>query len=485
MIFYLIENYPITKPYALRSLIKLMQENNADENIENMKARLGNEYYQWESGCYNARVRLGNKFKAKLNLSDFEVKLLNKNVEGFNVFLQIEFCYISVIKFYLIVIEEMDKIFKKAGSSLEKEFRVIAEVDYYKEQDYCGNSEKSIQSMIDYLYTYVMFISEVEVRKHYNYNRKKQDYFMFQNKTREAVSQWIDPVINAVILNQKNNILELDEDTAVLLNQKNPNRWKVAFNEISAAINVNTINDYYQNIVKLAELNKKVAQNIYFEAFKKATKINSEVAIKIYLLYLNSADKLTFKHIPKTLKKLLFTNQNQLDEFEKIKNRFLLDLNIENAINSVSSIYKVQRKKINLDKSILDEIHKQHSNTVELLNEYLKDEESHESEVNNSIKEVADQIANDVQVETQITVESNDSNLSPIQRKLIELFTNNGFVISVDALDKFAINNSIFRSSLIDGINEKYYDVLDDTLIEQSDEAFSINPNYYNRIFTK
>lgn len=286
MVFCLIENYPITKPYALRNLIRLMQENNADENIQNMKAYLGNEYYQWESGYYNARVKLGNKFKSKLNLSDSEVKLLNKNIESSNVFLQIEFCYISVIKFYLIVIEEMDKIFKKTGSSLEKEFRIIAEVDYYKEQDYYGNFEKSIQSMIDYLYTYVMFISEVEVRRHYSYNRKKQDYFMFQNKTREAVNQWIDPVINKVILSQKNNILELDEDTTILLNQKSPNRWKATFNEISTVINVNTINDYYRKIIKLAELNKKVAQNIYFEAFKKATKINSEVAIKIYLLYL-------------------------------------------------------------------------------------------------------------------------------------------------------------------------------------------------------
>lgn len=194
---------------------------------------------------------------------------------------------------------------------------------------------------------------------------------------------------------------------------------------------------------------------------------------------------MTFKYIPKTLQKLLFTNQNQLDEFEKIKNRFLLDLNIENAISSVPSIYKVQRKKINLDKSILDEIHKQHSNTVELLNEYLKDEESSENEVNNPIKEAADQVANDVQVKTQIIVESNDLDLSSVQYKLIELFTSNDFIISVDELNKFAINNSIFRSSLIDSINEKYYDLLDDTLIEQSDEAFSINPDYYNRIFTK
>jgi hypothetical protein len=134
---------------------------------------------------------------------------------------------------------------------------------------------------------------------------------------------------------------------------------------------------------------------------------------------------------------------------------------------------------------MLYEIHKQHSNTVALLNEYLKDEESSENEVNNPIKDIVYEITNDVEVRTQIIVESNDSDLSSVQYKLIELFANNGFVISVDALDKFAINNGVFRSSLIDGINERYYDLLDDILIEPLDDIFSINQNYYNRIFTK
>ncbi len=488
MIFRLIEHYPLTKPYALRNLIKRLQENSADENIQSVKTRLGDEYYRWEGEYYYARVKLGNKFKEKLNLSDSEVKLLNKNVEAFNVFLQIEFCYIAVVKFYLIVVEQINENFKKNGSSLEEELKIIADIDYHKGQEHFGSYEKSVESTVDYLYTYIMFFCEAEVREFYGYNRKLQKYFVFYSKTEEAVIERIEPAINMAVSTQRSKIMELDEATTIILNLKCPARWKIAFSEIAASVNTNTINDYYLKVMKLVELNKsdkKVIQNICFEAFKKAAKFNSEVAIKIYFLYLDSTDKLSFKQIPKAIQKSLFTNQNQLNEFEKIKNVLLLNHNLESAINSIPDIYIVQRKKINLDKSIIGEIHKQYSNTVELLNEYLKDEEGSENEVNNPIKEVADEIANDVQVKTQIIVKSNDSDLSSVQYKLIELFANNGFIISVDVLDKFAINNSVFRSSLIDGINERYYDLLDDILIEQSDEAFSINQNYYNRIFTK
>lgn len=488
MIFCLIEHYPLTKPYALRNLIRLLQENSSDENIQRVKARLGDEYYRWDGGYYYTRVKLGNKFKDKLKLSDSEVRLLNKNFEAFNVFLQIEFCYIAVVKFYLIVVEQISEHFTKNGSSLEEEFRIIADIDYHNGQEHFGSYEKSVESTVDYLYTYIMFFCEVEVRAFYGYNRKLQKYFGFYSKTEEAIIERIEPAINMAVSTQRRKIMEPDEATTIILNLKCPARWKITFSEIAASIDANTINDYYLKVMKLVELNKsdkKVIQNIYFEAFKKAVKFNSKVAIKIYFLYLDSTDKLNFKQIPKSIQKSLFTNQNQLNEFEKFKNEFLLNHNLDSAINSIPDIYTVQRKKINLDKLMLDEIHKQHSNTVALLNEYLKDEESSENEVNNPIKDIVYEITNDVEVRTQIIVESNDSDLSPVQYKLIELFANNDFVISVDALDKFAINNGVFRSSLIDGINERYYDLLDDILIEQLDDIFSINQNYYNRIFTK
>lgn len=484
-IFRLIDYYPITKSYALKNLIKKIQENSSNESMQGLKDRLGDDYYKWDGASCNTRIKLGDKFKNKVDFTDLEIKILNKNLESSNTFLRIEFCYITVIKFYLSVIEQMNESFKNNGTNLETEFKLIADIQYHKEKEHYWSYERSVESVVDYLYTYVMHFCETTVRDNYGYNRKLQNHFLFPN-VKENMSERIEPAIHAAIHARINNIINPDMATEILLNSQCPTRWKKAFNKISSSISKDQINNYYSKVLELIQLNSSNEQlilNLCFEAFKTAVKYDKETSIKLYFVYLHSADKSNFKKIPKTIQKALFANINQLSKFEEILKQFLNDLDLEKALTAIPDIYAIKRKTITLDESLVKEIHKQHSSTVELLEEYLKDEEL-EAIIENSIKIVADKTTNNVP-QPSANVISNGTNLNSIQLELIKLFVNNDCILPTNTLDEFATNNNTFKNALIESINEVCYNLLDDIFIEQLEDSYLISHDYYKRIFEK
>src|SRR5690554_5781273 len=89
------------------------------------------------------------------------------------------------------------------------------------------------------------------------------------------------------------------------------------------------------------------------------------------------------KQLTKTIQKSLFKTNEQLHDFEQIVSELIKDKNLDKALNAVPKIYEVKRKKIQLDRTTIKEVQQQHSGTVELLNEYLRDEFEDE---NNSIQ---------------------------------------------------------------------------------------------------
>jgi hypothetical protein len=145
----------------------------------------------------------------------------------------------------------------------------------------------------------------------------------------------------------------------------------------------------------------------------------------------------------------------------------------------------VKRKKIQLDTTSIKEVQQQHSGTVELLNEYLKDDFEDE---NNSIKS---QEINNEEIKIEITQKSeetshsafvSDLTFSPIHISALELFSKSNFSIPQSDLEIFAKSKGIFKNQLIESINETCYDFLDDVLIEEEDDYYTINTNYFQRI---
>ena len=122
------------------------------------------------------------------------------------------------------------------------------------------------------------------------------------------------------------------------------------------------------------------------------------------------------------------------------------------------------------------------------MNEYLKDEYEDES---NSIK--TEEI-NSEELTIEITQKTNevqhsiyvgDIAFTQIHTTALEVFAKSNFSVSQCEFETFAKSKGVFKNQLIESINEICYENLDDVLIEEEDEYYIINPNYYQRLLAK
>ncbi|MCL2289221.1 MAG: hypothetical protein FWC34_00720, partial [Bacteroidetes bacterium] len=161
------------------------------------------------------------------------------------------------------------------------------------------------------------------------------------------------------------------------------------------------------------------------------------------------------------------------NNFCSIFKEYLNNKNIDDAISKIPLIY---RKKIELDNKSVSEIKKQHFDTVELLNDYLKEDGDKENtHIGHEIKVI--------QVNEEIP--KDDILFSEIQMNTLNFFENSNFLISQEKFEEFAKSNKILKNQLIDSINELCYEHLDDNLIENDDECYTINQVYYQTILEK
>jgi predicted ATP-binding protein involved in virulence len=72
--------------------------------------------------------------------------------------------------------------------------------------------------------------------------------------------------------------------------------------------------------------------------------------------------------------------------------------------------------------------------------------------------------------------------LSEIQVETLNLFSKRGFTLSINEFDIFVKSRGVFKNSLLDSINEIYFDLLDDVLIEEDEEAITLTETYYSKI---
>jgi hypothetical protein len=87
--------------------------------------------------------------------------------------------------------------------------------------------------------------------------------------------------------------------------------------------------------------------------------------------------------------------------------------------------------------------------------------------------------------ESNQTIFLNELSLNPSHISVLELFLINNFSIPQIEIQEFAKSKGIFKNQLIDSINESCYEVLDDILIEEEDDYYTINPEYFQKIYVK
>ena len=483
--------YSKTKSYGVSFLIQKMEANGESDGVSRLRAE---DRYSYQN--YNTDYdywRLGSKYKTKLKLNDEEVKLLNKLWYPSNNFCSVEYCCVEILKLYITVIDELKASYIAEGTTIDVQFLAVADViarKHFKYKNGSQNYKYCIETTTNEFYSHIFKHCENAVREYYGHKRKINTDTYYT--TAEAKTEFETKIISKVsgllpVLISKVSIP--DEATDIELYSQNTNRWKIKFEELTTRCNEKP-KEFIDLIVALGKLNKKnpSIENIFFEASKFIAKYDKESSLSLYVHYLfHDLKSATFhnKQLTKTVQKSLFKTNEQLHDFEIIVSELIKDKDLDKALKNVSKVYEVKRKKIQLDTTSIKDVQQQHSGTVELLNEYLKDDFEDE---NNSIKS---QEINNEEIKIEITQKSEDTShsaflsdltFSPIHILALELFSKSNFSIPQSELEVFAKSKGIFKNQLIESINETCYDFLDDVLIEEEDEYYTINTNYFQRI---
>ncbi len=483
--------YPKTKSYAMSFLIKKMEAIGDSEGVSRLTVDDRYRYYNYDADF--DYWKLGRKYKEKLNLNEEEVKLLNKLWYPSNNFCNIEYCLLEILRLYISLFTELKESFIQEGTTLDVQFLSVADViarKHFKYREGSQNYKYCIETVTNEFHSYIFKYCENAVREFYDHKRKlnTDTYYTNEEAKTEFETKIIARVSNllAVLIHK---VALPDEVTDIELYSQNTNRWKIKFEELTAKY-YDKPKEFIDSIAALGKLNKKnpSIENIFFEGSKFMAKYDKESALSLYVHYLfHDLKSATFdnKQLTKTIQKSLFKTNEQFHDFEIIVNELIKDKDLEKALNNVSKVYEVKRKKIRLDTASIKEVQQQHSGTVELLNEYLKDDFVD----NNSSIELQEIISEEIQINI---IEKNkdishsafltDLTFSPIQLSTLELFSKSNFSVPQIELEEFAKSKGIFRNQLIESINETSYDFLDDVLIEEEDEFYTINTNYFQRI---
>lgn len=484
--------YPKTKLYCNAYFTKILS---GDESNDATKIKSENSYSQ--NYYYNNDYwALGTKYKAKLKLNEDEVKLLNKLWYPSSTFCNIEFCFIEILKLYILVIVELEKQFIQEGNTINSQFITVADVIVRKHFNYrsgSSNYKYCLETSTKELYSFIFKHCENAVREYYGHKRKiSTDIYYSHKEIKEKYESIIVSRVSQILPILINKVAPPDEETEIQLYAKNTNRWKSKFEELTKNYD-GDIKKFIGSIHTLAKLNieNPSIENIFFDASKFMAKYDKVSALILYVHYLHydlKSSSFDNKRFTKTIQKNLFKTNEQLHSFEKIVSELINDRNLEKALQSVPKVYEVKRKKIRLDTASINEVQQQHSGTVELLNEYLKDD--YEGE-NNTIK--TEEMNNDeIFIEIVPKIEGfksssneNDVAFTPLHLETIELFAKSSFSLPQTDLELFARSKGIFKNQLVESINEACYDLLDGVLIEEEDDFYTININDFQKISVK
>jgi hypothetical protein len=249
-----------------------------------------------------------------------------------------------------------------------------------------------------------------------------------------------------------------------LVNRKT---WYANYTSLVENFDKQNIELFYKELCRL-EIQYKyppTARNIYFQAHQFISKYHSGYSLLLYLHYLHvqtPSDTFRHKKIGAELKKILFRNKMQETRFTQICARLKTDRDLAKAIDETKLLFHITRRKIQLDVSTLEEAGKEQSQTAELLGKYLEDES---------------EVAEKETIRLPVVPKENRYEID-----LLQWFESSNFTINKKEIDTFARNKGVFSDSLIQQINETYYETLDDLLIENEGEEYILNKVYYQQI---
>ncbi len=435
--------------------------------------------------------KVGKKYRRKLNLSEHQVEILDQLRFAENVFNEIDYCRVQILKQFLRTTDYLHKncipVNKSYATVIDElsEIIVVLQYNYRKES---LNYKYTYDSVKGEIFNHILKLCENNVREFYGIKRKISTDFPYTHPDiLEKYHKKIVSKVEVFLTENQYQILDADAKTNIILNENNTNRWKSRFDLIKQ--DYTNPFAFEREIFRLADVNIKnpSVETIFFEASKFASDLDKNCALRLYIHYLDKSLLMQSdnKQLAKAIQKSLFSTPEQIKDFERILNDFTATRNLEAAIEAVNHFYLPKRKKIMINPAAIENVQKLDSEVSQKLTDLLSDDEDE------SISITVEEAKNENEIIFNIENKSQDIRASKyleefsftaIQKEILEIFEKHSFTVLQADFSDFVKSRNLFMASSIDSINDACYEFLDDILIEEEDEYFTINPNYYKQL---
>jgi len=445
-----------------------------------LKKLLGNGYDP-ENGFYSipsSENKLGRKYSKILQLTGKEIYWLNKVKNYNNSIMSIEKFRTYTIKQFCLVLHTLEKNLniKNLVGYIRKEI----ENNLIRKKDSFSDFERLVYSSI-----FEIVENSMRVAFKISYMLPTNILIVYSTRVQSKFDKGLGALIYEIIENNKLKEPDLDLQTQISLNSYDSRRWKSEFANLKVLLESGDKEGFIKGVEFLEMVNEKNSslEVFYFEMANTVASVNNTQALKYYAKYiyhnLYSRKNYTRK-LFKTVQKILFNTEKQKKYFEEIITELIETADIQKTLNKVEKIYIIKRKKIKLDKSVINEVEQKYDGTVKLLNGYLGSEIEKVNQLNYE-KEKVERLV--IQNNTSKSIFISGINIGKIQEELIAKIVSNSFEIHQEKVDKFAIENGFLKNQLIDSINEVFEEYLEgEALIEEDGDNYIIEKSYYKEI---
>ncbi len=452
----LVKHYPKTYNYAIDNLVSRARK----AGQMSLVMEVFPEYDKWS---------FSDLYTNKLKLTDSERTLFDSFASNWGVMISNpEALKIKQIQLFRDVI---NKVGENKINSIATSF-VIRDRSYDRNIGNYINRNFSTSEKVNLLKELILRLCGGNVYERYGFRSQvyvnSGSLFVLDEKIAKRQLRTFKPIVASIA----GKMPDLTEEEEIDINSVYRTRWRnthtLLVEELRSSKNVDV---YIANVKKLIKHNSKnySLDLLLFDSSKVLAGLNNIASMNMYLLYLEvhvgrlNVDKV--KELPQYAQKKLFREPGQKEKFDDIVNRFLNDKIIEKAREEIESFYTPKRRRIKLDEKEINKISGQHMETVELLSAFMDDE-----------------VVEEEKVDISVIHEQNNSLLSEQQLELLDVFARNNFIVPRSDVVDFAKKNGFMANSLVDSINEVCYEVLDDVLIEEEEDNWTIFEEYFNVI---
>ncbi|TDN40472.1 hypothetical protein E4631_10905 [Hymenobacter sp. UV11] len=454
----------------------------------------------FKSYQYN-RSRLGDFYEEQWGgLQPKEVSWLNKFQAPYTHFLQLAVARDAVVRLYLAVLPELERQSKVAGSTLPKDAKALESLDKEYAYHHRWGGRYASRSLAGHragatVYYTIFERCQNAVRERFDMAEVPDSYFTVLADADESFDTYFGDYLRELLPPLVAAIPPPDEATELALNQFETTRWEPRYEALQALLPTDPAG-FASGVLALGRLNERnpAIAPLYLEAHRLLAELghDPEAVVRLYFNYLYYGIKYrhSFKPKPllKRLQKKLFPLPEQLARFEILSRELLRSRDLASASEGVPNIWQRERRKIELKPAAVRAARQQHAGTVELLNEYLQDAPERLAPAPKTPETVVPELLRPAAAPAATAGAASTFapalRLTPPQRALLALFSERALTLPQEEVEAFAKAHGTLRNQLIDGLNEACYALLDDVLIEESGDDYTIYEAYYQRLAT-